>query len=63
VKTKEFCLVCNHAKQNHEARMPEILRLDAICWECDAGCFDKYHSFKLDNLKLVEDIAKQKGLV
>jgi len=63
MKTKEFCLVCQHIKEAHSHRVSDVPRLDDICWDCDAGCWDKYHTFKLNNLNYVEDVAREKGLI
>lgn len=64
MKTEEFCRICNHFKESHTFRIgdwPE--QLNGICWDCNAGKFSKYHPFRLDNLKLIEDTAKHKGLI
>jgi hypothetical protein len=60
---RKLCLVCGHDKNKHEHRTPEVPALDNICWKCDDGCFDKYHTFQLDNLQLIEDLAKQRKLI
>lgn len=60
----EYC-VCGHRLKNH------IIDLDAYKYEfcadciCDLNCSDeKYaHVFKLDNLKYIEDLAKEKNLI
>ena len=60
-----FCLVCKHPEFKHIDRNygGREERLSWICWDCDEGSFKKYHSFQLDNLKLIEDTAKAKGLI
>jgi len=63
MKDLQFCIVCNHSKKMHVHRKTDVSRLDDICWDCNAGYFDKYHAFKLDNLKLIEQLAKEKGLI
>lgn len=61
----EYC-VCGHAKEIHS------FIKDFLCAECvemasydlHIGELDKaFHKFKLDNLKLIEDLAKEKGLM
>ena len=64
MKSNELCLSCGHLKEAHTCRVGDWpTKLDSICWDCDDGCWDKYHEFKLDNLKLIEDVAKAKGLI
>jgi len=62
--SQEICM-CGHAEFRHEERnyTGHEARLSTICWECDEDSFKKYHEFKLDNLKLIEDTAKHRGLI
>ena len=64
MRIEEYC-ICTHPKYQHEHRKDaeDVPQLAAICWMCDEGDFSKYHAFKLDNLQLVEDTAKAKGLI
>jgi hypothetical protein len=54
----EYC-VCGHLESDHGIYSYGV---DA-CWNCSIKTGRHSHSFKLDNLRLVEDIAKQKGLI
>jgi len=65
--TEEYC-TCGHEKSNH--RWYAQTDVSGILYkEMCAGCYQSFgeetswHFFKLDNLKYVEDLAAEKGLV
>ena len=65
----QFC-VCGHVNYVHNVTQ-SIFGYENFCDRCGEDIFDsseKYwnarrHDFKLDNLRLLEDTAKQKGLL
>lgn len=60
---EKYC-ICGHVKEGHSG----IYALDITsCLSCylaqDESKMSFYHDFQLDNLKYIEDLAKEKGLV
>jgi hypothetical protein len=58
---KKYC-ICSHIKSHHDVNGPS----GTFCRECyNVGVPypNSWHNFQLDNLKLVEDLAKTKGLI
>jgi hypothetical protein len=57
----EYC-VCGHIKKYHEGGSTDAL---FPCWTCYDGkdIVKSLHVFKLDNLKYIEDLAKERNLV
>lgn len=49
---EEVC-VCRHSIKRH-------MKYHDFCYACSK---DSRHAFKLDNLKLVEDLAKERNLI
>jgi len=59
----EYC-TCGHTKECHAIlHGPHGIKNLALCLNCVNKNEIASHSFKLDNLKLIEDLAKEKGLV
>ena len=59
---EEYC-VCGHAKIKHQEIIPEA-QLPAICFPCcDEANHTQFHTFHLDNLRYLEDLAKEKKLI
>ena len=61
----EIC-ICGHDKKAHADRYfgtNEIPKSDCFFIVAANGTFCKCMIFKLDNLKLVEDLAKERNLV
>lgn len=66
----EYC-ICGHRKDKHQlisTQQGEICQECVMLYDDLVGIthlknWDFLHTFKLDNLKLIEDLAKQKGLV
>lgn len=56
----EYC-VCSHAKECHKITPTYKLPFCTNCWNINDR--KHLHTFKLDNLKLIEDLAKKKDLV
>ena len=54
----EYC-VCGHLKEAHFIRLNNSMTTPMLC----ASIVDKCMNFKLDNLKFIEDLAKEKGLM
>lgn len=52
----EYC-VCKHPQWCH---LPKSCAVCTELWEEACAAF---HTFKLDNLKYIEDLAKERGLV
>lgn len=62
----EYC-VCGHQELSHALNIINPSNVQMWCRGCwfdnaDGGV-SNYHDFKLDNLKLIEDLAKEKGLI
>ena len=58
----EYC-ICGHSEKIHQEAIPEA-QLLSICFECgNSNTLNEFHNFKLDNLKLVEDLAKERNLI
>ena len=60
----EHCL-CGHSYSIHTKKYGMWPEADVFCQECyiENGKELSWHNFKLDNLKYIEDLAKEKGLV
>ena len=59
----EYC-VCGHSHWEHRLSEPNKFPYCQICLNIDgAARIQIWHEFKLDNLRLIEDLAKEKGLV
>jgi hypothetical protein len=62
-KGSDICL-CGHMNKDHDYR--PTYRKNSICWGCAIADLSdvktRYHPFKLDNLKLIEDLAEKRGL-
>jgi hypothetical protein len=62
---EEYC-ICGHLNEEHKSKRSSIPGCGG-CWDSSMEWQDKMnkaeHAFKLDNLKLIEDLAKEKGLV
>ena len=67
-----FC-TCGHGEEKHKRKIfdPSGQPSRTVCEECVENYYKRdyqllswefIHPFKLDNLKLIEDIAKEKGL-
>jgi hypothetical protein len=60
----EYC-VCEHKKADHRNKRfddaTQHIYTTLVCWSFPGIC--PCMEFKLDNLKLIEDLAKEKGLV
>lgn len=52
--------VCGHLLLDHSN-----YEESPLCVSCanELGQMDMWHDFKLDNLKFIEELAKQKGLI
>jgi hypothetical protein len=60
----EYC-VCGHPKTLHE-EMNYFVDVLGIYHKCEGCAKMNLHGlcrFKLDNLKLIEDLAKEKGII
>jgi len=60
--------ICGHERSEHTDRHLKGRQkfLSSICWGClnpNPWCILPYHYFKQDNLKLVEDLAKERNLI
>jgi hypothetical protein len=63
IKPDRRCISCKHKEIKHEHRNGDCPELDDICWECNDFDWKKYHTFQLDNLKYIEQLAQAKGLI
>jgi hypothetical protein len=62
----EYC-ICGHTKSEHDD-LHYVNPFEAYggrCWECyyESKGRKGIHAFGLDNLKLIEDLAKEKHLI
>jgi len=55
----EICM-CGHGRERH-LKWPGSGK-ESWCALC-GGTKKSYHNFKLDNIKLIEDLAKEKGFI
>jgi hypothetical protein len=69
--TEENCIICKHPKTLHAITLVNNIEFCADCtmiavqdpsYSCKKPLFAR-HKFKLDNLQLVEDLAKERNLV
>lgn len=58
---KEYC-VCQHIRKEHITDTYGQFCVGCIAWNMGSG-IKHLHEFKLDNLKLVEDLAKERNLI
>jgi len=64
----EICISCSHKRQNHlpYGGKRNILVMPSLgehwCEHC-VGTVNSFHTFKLDNLSYIEEVAKERKLV
>jgi hypothetical protein len=60
------CLKCKHTDNEHSSSLAYPARI--VCWVCFGGSTpwgesEPYHEFQMDNLDLIEQLAKKRNLI